>query len=124
MKIDGNNNDAERTMYDYAKPSLDGTRTCITRPTITANNFEIKPNIIQIVQQSVPFRGLPDENPNAHISSFLEICDTFKINGITDDVIHLRLFHFSLRDRAKRWLQSLPPGTITTWASLTEKKIS
>ena len=25
MEADGNNNDAERTMYDYAKPSLDGT---------------------------------------------------------------------------------------------------
>ena len=121
MAANNNNNnnnrledEANRTMYDYARPSLDGTQTCIARPNVAANNFEIKPNVIQMVQHSVQFGGLSDEDPNAHIASFIEICDTFKINGVSDDAIRLRLFPFSLRYRAKRWLQSLPPGTITT----------
>lgn len=33
------------------------------------------------------FDGLQDEDPNAHIVNFLEICYTFIINGITDDAI-------------------------------------
>ena len=101
-------------MLDYARPSLDGTQSSITRPTVAANTFEIKPNIIQMVQQYVQFNGLPDEEPNAHLASFLEVCDTFKINGVTEDAIRLRLFPFSLRDRAKQWLTSLPAGSITT----------
>ena len=128
MAANNNNNnnnlvedEANRTMYSYARPSLDGTQTCITRPNVAANNFEIKPNVIQMVQNLVQFGGLSDEDPNAHIASFIEICDTFKINGVSDDAIRLRLFPFSLRDRAKRWLQSLPPGTITTWEALAEK---
>ena len=123
MAAENNNteDDVQRTMNDYAKPSLDGTQTGIIRPTIAANNFEIKSSIIQMVQQSVQFGGLPDEDPNAHIASFLEICDTFKINGVTEDAIRLRLFPFSLRDRAKHWLQSRPSGTITTWGQLAEK---
>eukprot|EP00257_Ricinus_communis_P015499 XP_015573425.1 uncharacterized protein LOC107261098 [Ricinus communis] len=67
---------------------------------------------------SKQFSLLPNEDPNAYIASFLEIYDTFKINGTTNDAIHLRLFPLSLRDRAKRWLQSLPPNTIITWNSL------
>ena len=40
----------QRTMYEYAKPSLTRTKSSIAKPTIVANNFEIKPNIIQMVQ--------------------------------------------------------------------------
>ena len=96
--------DQIRTMMDYARPSRDGVTPSITRPTIAANNFEIKPAIIQMIQHSVQFGGLSHEDPNAHIASFLEICVTFKANRVSDDAIRLRLFPFSLRDLAKSWL--------------------
>ena len=32
----------ERTLLDFVMPGLDGTRQSIARPTINANNFEIK----------------------------------------------------------------------------------
>ena len=41
------------------------------------------------------------ENPNNHIASFLEKCDTIKINEFSIDAIYLRLFPFSLKDKAK-----------------------
>ena len=37
--------DPERSISDHGKPSLDGLASCIARPTIQANNFEIKPTI-------------------------------------------------------------------------------
>ena len=46
---------------------------------------------------------------------FLEICDTVKMNGVTEDTIRLRLFPFSLRHKARGWLQSLQLGSITSW---------
>ena len=58
---------------------------------------------------------------NTHLAKFLEFYDTFKINGISNDAIHLRLFPFSLRKKAKQWLNSLPQGSITTWEQMTEK---
>ena len=78
-------------------------------------------SLIQFVQQNCQFAGLPSEGPNEHLSNFLEICDTIKINGATDDAIRLRLFHFSLRDKARAWLKSLPQGTLTTWEMLARK---
>ncbi|XP_050125696.1 uncharacterized protein LOC126602927 [Malus sylvestris] len=56
--------------------------------------------------------------PNLHINEFLEICDTLKIHNMTDEPIRLRLFVFSLKDKAKTLLQSLPPNSITTWNDL------
>ena len=41
-----------------------------------------------------------------------------------DDVIRLRLFPFSLRNRAKQWLNSLPRDSITTWNQMIEKFLS
>ena len=107
--------EVERTLLDFAMPGVDGTRQSIARPTINANNFEIKPALLQMIQSSVQFYGLANEDPNAHIANFLEICDTFKYNGVSDDAIRLRLFPFTLKDRAKAWLNSQPPASITTW---------
>ena len=74
-----------------------------------------------MIQTSVQFYDLHSDDANAHITNFLEICDTFRHNGVSDDAIRLRLFPFSLRDRAKQWLNSLSPGSIETWNELAEK---
>ena len=57
-------------------------------PAIANNNFEIKLSIIQMVQNN-QFGGLQGEDPYAHILTFLNVCATFKINGVTDDAIRL-----------------------------------
>ena len=51
--------------------------------------------------QNNQFGSLQGEDPYAHILTFLNVCVTFKINGITDDLIRLRLFPFSVRDKAQ-----------------------
>jgi len=60
------------------------------------------------------------EDPNLHLSVFLEVRDTLKINGASTDAIHLRLFPFSLKDKARSKLHSLPLGSVTTWDELTK----
>ncbi|KAF7803082.1 uncharacterized protein G2W53_042193 [Senna tora] len=106
---------------DYATPKLDGLQHSIRRSSIQANNFEIKPATIQLLQANGQFGGSPIDDPNNHILNFLEICDTFKHNGVSDDAIRLRLFPFSLRDKAKVWLQSLPEGSISTREELAQQ---
>ncbi|XP_020245227.1 uncharacterized protein LOC109823363 [Asparagus officinalis] len=73
-----------------------------------------------MVQQN-QFGGGATEDPNLHLSIFLEYCDTLKLNGVTNDAIRLRLFPFSLKDKARAWLHSLPAGSITTWDQLSRE---
>ncbi|KAL5555381.1 hypothetical protein UlMin_037617 [Ulmus minor] len=112
----GENQVPNWALKDYSIPNVGISR--IRRPTIQANNFEIKPTIIQMIQSSVHFGGLANDDPNLYIANFMEICDTFKRNGVSDDTIQLHLFLFSLQNKAKAWLITLPPGTITTWDEL------
>ena len=106
-----------RTSRDFAMPDISGSFGGIVPPAIANNNFVIKPSIIQMVQNN-QFGGLQGEDPYAHILTFLNMCATFKINGVTDDAIRLRLFPFSVRDKAQLWLASLPNESITTWDQL------
>ncbi len=74
-----------------------------------------------MIQQSVQFGGNTTEDPNVHITNFLEVCGTFNYNREAEEAMRLRVFPYSLRDRAKAWLQSLQPGSITTWNQLASK---
>ena len=112
-----------RALQEYTMPNPGDNLSSIMRPIVDANNFEIKPEIIQMVSQ-FQFGGLPSEDPNAHLAQFLEIYDTFKMNGVSLDAIKLRLFLFSLRDKAKLWLHSLASQSITSWDLLSRAFLS
>ena len=100
---DREQNAQPRTLKDYVRP-------------IVNDNYAL----INMVQQA-QFSGSPLDDPNIHLAMFLEICDTVKMNGVTKDTIRLRLFPFTLRDKARGWLQSLQPGSITSWQDMAEK---
>ena len=72
----------------------------IRRPPIQANNFEMKAVTLQMLQ-NIMFHGFPSENPNMHLTNFMEVCDTIKYNGVTEEALKLRLFLLSLGDRSK-----------------------
>ena len=104
---------------DYARPSA-VTPPMIRRPVIQVNNFKLKSITLQLLQE-ILFHGLAHEDLNAHILNFLEVCDTLKYNEVSDDAIRLRLFTFSLKEKAKHWLISELPDSITSWDELSNK---
>ena len=106
-------------LEEFALPST-VVQTTIRRPPIQENNFELKSVTLQMLQ-NILFHGLPNENQNMHLTNFLEVCDTIKYNGVTEEALRLRLFPLSLGDRAKHWLTSQPPDSITSWNDLMQK---
>ena len=48
----------------------------------------------------------------------MEVCNSFKIQGVHEDILRLKLFPYSLGDRAKTWLNSIPAGSIGSWSEL------
>ncbi|GJR96466.1 hypothetical protein Tco_0268640 [Tanacetum coccineum] len=60
---------ADRTMEELLRAPTEGYGEAIVLPEINADHFEIKTNLLQLVQAN-PFHGLENENPHAHINSF------------------------------------------------------
>jgi hypothetical protein len=89
---------AWKYINDFSAPSSATVRTG-PETNIGDGSFELKPSLINMVQQS-PFCGKASEDANAHLQHFLEICSTFTIR-VTQDAVRLRLFPFSLLRKAK-----------------------
>ena len=113
--------DRDRAIRDYTVLTAQVINPCTVRPEVQADNFKIKPMMFQMLQTMRQFNGLPYEDLHLHLKLFLEVSDAFKIVGASHQVLKLRLFPFSLRDRVGAWLNSLPPDSITTWNDLANK---
>ena len=89
----------DKTLRDLWIPQEQNPESA--QPAIQANNFELKPALISMVQHN-QFGGTALESPHTHIRNFLEYCNTLKYNGVPHDFIKMQLFPFSLRDGAKQ----------------------
>ncbi|CAN6465559.1 unnamed protein product [Victoria cruziana] len=85
-------------------------------PLVGAHQYEIKASTINILPS---FHGLASEDPYCHLDEFLDICAMVKINNIEDNALRLRLFPFSLKKKARDWLESLSQSiSVATWEDL------
>ena len=84
------NINAYRSMRDSMHPPCMSAPSCIVLPT---EQLVIRPHIVPL---------LP----------------TFQEGRASIDLMRLKLFHFTLKDKAKIWLNSLRPRSIRTWIDL------
>ncbi|KAK8593500.1 hypothetical protein V6N12_045580 [Hibiscus sabdariffa] len=84
---------------------LEGLNPAVTTPEFEAEHFEQKPVMFNMLNTLGQFDGSPAENARQHLKSFLEICNSFKIHGVSNDVLKLKLFT-SILDRAMSKLPS------------------
>jgi hypothetical protein len=68
-------------------------------------SLKIKISTIHMVQQS-PFTGKDDLK--LHFQEFVQLCQTFKVDGVTQDQMRERLFPSSLIGKAWHWFHTLP----------------
>ncbi|GJU84576.1 reverse transcriptase domain-containing protein [Tanacetum coccineum] len=90
---------AERTMEELLRAPTEGYGEAIVLPEINADHFEIKTNLLQLVQAN-PFTNVPK------------------------DVIKLMMFPYSLEGAAKTWYEKEPPNSILTWEDLVTKFVN
>ena len=64
------------------------------------------------------FHGMESENPYSHIQEFKEVCNTFEEDISNVDLMRLKFFPLTLKDKAKIWLNSLRPRTIRDWGDM------
>ncbi|GJV39742.1 reverse transcriptase domain-containing protein [Tanacetum coccineum] len=115
--------DDNRTMAQLLEAPTEGYEDAIVVPEITANNFEIKHGLLNLVQNK-QFFGHDKEDPHAHIRYFNKITSTMKFPNIPSTLVKLMLFPFSLEGAARIWLDKEPPRSILTWDDLVSKFIN
>ncbi|KAI3509441.1 hypothetical protein L1887_24710 [Cichorium endivia] len=79
---------------------------------------EIRPQLIGILTQ---FRGYKTDDPYNHLYEFLAVANANNPRNTDRDIFRLRLFPFTLKDKAKYWFTSLPSNSITSWEQLKSK---
>ncbi|KAL4326106.1 hypothetical protein GQ457_11G024300 [Hibiscus cannabinus] len=97
---------------DCLTKDLDGLNPAVTIPKFEAEHFELKPVMFNRLNTLGKFGGSPQENARQHLKSFLEICNPFKLPRVSNGVLKMKMFPYSLRDKGKAWLDSLTPGSL------------
>ena len=103
---------AYRSMRDHIHLPRVSAPSCIIPP---AEEVAVRPYLVPLLPT---FHGMENENPYTHIRDFEEVCITFKEGAIDMDLLKLKAFPLTLKDKAKIWLNSLRPRTIRSWAEL------
>nr|GEU95997.1 reverse transcriptase domain-containing protein [Tanacetum cinerariifolium] len=93
---------ADRTMEELLQAPTEGYGEAIVILEILAENFEIKTNLLQLVQAN-KFHGFERDNPHTHISNFKRMTATLKYRDVLNDAIKLMLFPYSLEGAARIW---------------------
>ncbi|KAL0423052.1 UNVERIFIED_CONTAM: hypothetical protein Sradi_0840000 [Sesamum radiatum] len=104
----------ERTIKEMTSLDLNQQPLCIEYPTLDVD-FELKSGLIHLLPT---FRGLAGEDPHKHLKEFHVVCSGMRPQGVTEEQVKLRAFPFSLGEKAKDWLYSLPSGSIISWNEL------
>ncbi|GJY63497.1 reverse transcriptase domain-containing protein [Tanacetum coccineum] len=80
--------------------------------------------MIQQVQNTCQFHGLPGDDANRHIDKFLEVTQHIKQNGVFDDDLRLSVFPYSLTHHATAWYDRLPRNSIHSFDEMMRKFLS
>ena len=103
--VDRNLN-AFRSIKDHIHPPRLSASSCIV-PQI--KEMVVRPYLVPLLPI---FHGMESKNLYTHIREFEEVCNTFKKDTTTVDLMRLKLFPSALKDKAKIWLNSMRPRTI------------
>nr|GEV35034.1 hypothetical protein [Tanacetum cinerariifolium] len=70
------------------------------------------------LNEFLPIFGLPGDDANKHLDKFLYVTQSIKVNGVTDDALHLYLFPHSLTHHATAWFDRIPRNSINTFEQM------
>ena len=112
----------ESSIRDHETPN---PANCMYKtPEINATHYNINPSLIQMVSNSAFEGDIEREDPHRHLERFVQMCGSFRINGVTVDQIRLHMFPYSIKGRALEWFQQLPETALATWESLSTEFLS
>ena len=103
---------AYRSKRDHIHPPRVSAPSCIIPP---AEDVAVRPYLVPLLPT---YHGMENENPYTNIRDFEEVCTTFKEGMMDMDLLKLKAFPLTLKDKAKIWINPLRLRTIRNWAEL------
>ena len=100
-------------MRDHYNPTAVAIEPRV-RILIGGPNSELKPNMIHAIPK---FHGLNSEDPFQHIKQLKHLAQTFRSDVQNRDILLMKMFSFSLLDKAAHWYQT-QTRPINTWEEL------
>ena len=95
---------ARKRLSDYARPVLRRPVTQIHAPLNRGANFRIDSHVMSMLPI---FHGKPFEDPYRHVDELSQVCEINQIHNVSADIMKIKLFSATLRDRAKDWFLKL-----------------
>ena len=89
------NPNAYRSMRDHIHLPTVSTPSCIVPH---AEDVVVRPYLVPLLPT---FHGMENENPYTHIRDFEDVCTTFKEGEIDMELLKLKAFPLTLKDKAK-----------------------
>ena len=106
-----------RRLSDYARHVLQRPVTRIHAPLARNTNFRIDSHVMSMLPI---FHGKHSEDPHRHIDELSQVCEISQIHIVSADVMKMKLFPATLRDRAKDWFLTLGKE-FTSWIEMEEE---
>ena len=97
---------AYRSKRDHIHPPRVSAPSCIIPP---AEDVAVRSYLVPLL---LTFHGMENENPYTHIRDFEKVCTIFKEGVFDMDLLKLKAFPLTLKDKSKIWLNSQRPRTI------------
>ncbi|KAK8595271.1 hypothetical protein V6N13_123151 [Hibiscus sabdariffa] len=98
-----------RAIRDHLTPLLDDLNPGIVAPEIQVAHFELKPVMFNMLNSIGQFGGSPHEDARQHIHAFLEVCDSFRQQGVHEDVV---MFYNGVNAPTRMVLDASANGTL------------
>lgn len=80
--------------------------------------------MVKLFHTNGQFSRLSHEDPTIYIQNFLQINETYTLDGVNVDYVRLTLILFALLGEAKRWFNYDPIDFITPWMILHRSSLS
>ncbi|CAN6566342.1 unnamed protein product [Malus baccata var. baccata] len=108
-----------RTIKELSASGLDNAAPlCIQYPRAASDKtaeFELKSSLLHHIPK---YHGLSMEDSNKHLKEFEVVCSSMTPVNVDESILKMKVFPFSLLEKAKDWLYELAPGTVTSWESM------
>ena len=110
-------------LFDFSNTNNNDFISTPIAPITDAASGEINVALLNLVMKD-QFSCLPSDDAATHLNNFVDLCDMQKKKDVDNDIVKLKLFSFSFRDRAKAWFSSLPKNSIDSWNKCKDAFIS